>query len=170
MISTPMIIKTITFAAAFSVITLSPSLVKADRTSFSETIVEEYYSHFQKPGFLVDDLMQFYADDVVFTDPTFEVVAEGKSDVRKLYADLGTSQTAYENIQWTITDVVSAGDIIVIRGRWSGRFHDCEFEIDFMTLWRMADGKIAEQNDFFAASSFDRQVGWNGQTATCNSE
>jgi ketosteroid isomerase-like protein len=113
--------------------------------------------------------MQFYTDDVVFTDPTFEIIAEGKSAVRNLYADLGTSRTAYKNIQWTIKDVVSEDDIIVIRGQWSGRFHDCEFEIDFMTLWRLADGKIAEQNDFFAASSFDRQVCWNGIAATCDS-
>lgn len=139
----------------------------SDEVSAAGKIVESYYSKFQKPGFLVDDLMSYYAEDVVFTDPTFEIVAEGKKEVRKLYADLGTDRTAYKNIRWEITDVITQDDAIVIRGRWSGQFQNCDFDIDFMTLWRLKDGKITEQNDFFAASSFDRQVGWNGSSASC---
>ena len=152
------------FLAASLVLTL-PAM--ADTASFAEKLVENYYSQFQKPGFFVDDLMRFYSDDIVFTDPTFEIVAKGKAEVRKLYADLGTDKTAYRNIQWDISNVISQNDRIVIRGKWSGRFHHCEFDIDFVTLWKITDRKIAEQNDFFAASAFDRQVGWNGTTATC---
>lgn len=138
--------------------------------SHAERLVHDYYSQFQKPGFFVDDLMHFYTEDIVFTDPTFEISVNGKSEVRKLYADLGTERTAYKNIQWAISSVISEDDRIVIRGKWSGRFHDCEFDIDFMTLWRIEDGKIAEQNDFFAASTFDRQVGWNGSVAACKKQ
>lgn len=135
----------------------------------AEVLVEEYYSQLQKPGFSVDELMKYYADDVIFTDPTFEIVAVGLAEVRKLYADLGTSRTAYKNIRWTIQNVVSQDDFVVIRGNWSGQFHKCDFDVEFMTLWRLTDGKISVQNDFFAASTFDKQVGWNGETATCDS-
>jgi len=131
-------------------------------------MVEAYYSQFQKPGFLVDQLMTFYADDVSFTDPTLEIVARGREAVRKLYADLGTERTAYEDIRWSIASVIVDGDNVVIRGAWAGKFQGCDFDIDFMTLWRLQYGKIAEQINFFAASAFDRQVGWNGKTANCD--
>jgi len=161
--------KLIAVSCALVAATFPPATTWAEPTSDAEELVEQYYSRFQKPGFLVDDLMQYYADDVLFTDPTFEIVASGKAEVRKLYADLGTERTAYKNIRWDIQQVISQDDAIVIRGNWSGRFHECDFDIEFMTLWRLSDGKIAVQNDFFAASAFDRQVGWNGETATCNS-
>lgn len=160
--------KRITLLPVFFVAVLGASPTGADEVGAAKTLVREYYSQFQKPGFFVEDLMAYYADDVRFTDPTFEIVANGKDEVRKLYADLGTDRTAYKNINWQIASVTAQDDLIVIRGRWSGRFHHCDFDIDFMTLWRVEDGKIIEQNDFFAASAFDRQVGWNGETATCS--
>lgn len=163
-------LKIISITSIVSGLALSPLPIWADQASFAQDIVEDYYSQFQKPGYFVDELMKYYKDDVLFTDPTFEIVATGKGEVRKLYADLGTDRTAYKNIHWKVKDVISQGESIVIRGIWSGQFYECDFEVDFMTLWRLEDEKIAEQNDFFAASSFDRQVGWNGTTATCDSE
>ena len=124
-------------------------------------VVERYYAQFQKPGFDVDALMKFYADDVAFSDPTFEIVANGKAEVRKLYADIGTDETSYRNIVWTLKTVVSDDDTVVISGVWSGDFAQCPFSVEFMTFWRMAGGLIAEQKDFFAASAFDRQVRWD---------
>ena len=165
----PMTPKTTVSALFFTALFLLVPPACAEQRTPAERLVAEYYAQFQKPGFLVDDLMEFYADDVVFTDPTFGIVANGKSEVRKLYAQLGTEATAYRNIVWTISDVISQGEAIVIRGRWSGRFHECAFDVDFMTLWKLDGGKIVEQNDFFAAGAFDRQVGWNGTTATCDS-
>lgn len=134
----------------------------------ADELVARYYGQFQKPGFLVDELMAFYHDDVVFTDPTFEITAQGKEEVRKLYAALGTERTSYQEIHWQIQHVVERGGLVVIRGTWSGRFFGCPFDIDFMTLWRLESGKIVEQNDFFAAGTFDRQVGWDGSSANCD--
>lgn len=159
--------KKLSVAFAVTAMVLTMPVAWSDDTTIAETFVRDYYSRFQKPGFLVDELMEFYADDVLFTDPTFEIVARGKSEVRKLYAELGTDRTAYKDIHWDIQSVIIQDDNVVIRGRWSGRFFDCSFDIDFMTLWRIENNKIAEQNDFFAAGTFDRQVGWNGETATC---
>jgi ketosteroid isomerase-like protein len=149
---------------------VSPHAALSDEHGNAEVLVKDYFAQFQKPGFLVDQLMEFYADEIIFVDPTFEIAARGKEEVRKLYAELGTERTAYKNIVWTIKSVIAQDDNIVVRGNWSGQFHQCSFSIEFMTLWRMKAGKIAEQNDFFAASTFDRQVGWNGSTATCQSQ
>jgi len=155
--------------AATAVLSGAAPVAIASAAGAADALVSEFYSRFQKPGFHVDDLMVYYHPDIVFLDPTFEIRAEGKSEVRSLYAELGTERTAYKDIRWTIDSVISEGDHIVIRGRWSGRFHACDFDVEFMTLWRLKDGKIVEQNDFFAASAFDRQVGWDGETATCSS-
>lgn len=143
-------------------------LLQANASDIADAreLVQAYYSRFQKPGFFVDDLMDFYADDVRFTDPTFEIVAQGKAEVRKLYAELGTERTAYQRIQWDISAVIAEDERVVVRGKWSGSFQECPFDIEFMTLWTLRDGVIAEQNDFFAASAFDRQVGWNAETGT----
>jgi ketosteroid isomerase-like protein len=132
-------------------------------------LVKQYYSKFQKPNFLVDDLMKFYTDDIKFVDPTFEIVANGKDAVRNLYIDLGTEKTSYQNIEWDIRDIIIQIDSVVIQGKWSGVFHDCIFDVEFMTLWKLRKGLIAEQTDFFAASTFDRQVGWDPSTGktTC---
>ena len=158
----------IAIAAAVAAAGLSQLPIAEHQPFNADEFVAEYYAEFQKPGFLVDDLMVFYHDDVLFKDPTFEIVAEGKAEVRKLYADIGTGNTAYRNISWNILDVVSRDNTIVVRGRWSGRFHHCNFDVDFMTFWRLDGREIAEQYDFFAAATFDRQVGWDGTTATCN--
>lgn len=162
-------LQTLALMTMSAILIIQAPSTRADEAPAPRDLVARYYAQFQKPGFLVDELLEFYADDVRFTDPTFEIVAKGKSEVRRLYADLGTERTAYKNIRWQISDVVADGSRVVIRGQWSGTFHGCKFSIDFMTLWRLEDGKIAEQNDFFAASAFDRQVGWNGETATCDS-
>ena len=92
--------------------------------------------------------------------------------MRKPYADSGTGRPQYRNIVWTINDVLSDGDRVVISGNWAGEFWACPFSVDFMTFWRLEDGLIAEQRDFFAASAFDRQVAWDPAAgrATCGKE
>ena len=110
-----------------------------------------------------------YTDDIAFTDPTFEIAAKGKEELRKLYADLGTDKTSYAEVVWRIETTVIQADRIVIRGNWSGRLQGCAFDVEFVTLWKLRDGLIAEQTDFFAAGTFDRQGGWDGEggAATC---
>lgn len=163
----------ITRRVLLSVLVLLPAMfspqVSSGNDENNSLLVKQYYSKFQKPNFLVDDLMRFYADDIRFVDPTFEIVANGKDAVRKLYIDLGTEKTNYRNIEWDIKDIIVQADSVVIRGNWSGVFHDCDFDVEFVTLWKLRKGLIAEQTDFFAASAFDRQVGWNPSTGktTC---
>ncbi|GAB4526513.1 MAG: hypothetical protein Tsb0010_09840 [Parvularculaceae bacterium] len=124
-------------------------------------LVDRYYSQFQQPGFTVDRLLAFYAEDVEFSDPTFEIRVSGRDGVRSLYVDIGTERTNYRDIVWNIDRVLIDGNDVAINGRWSGVFYQCPFDVEFVTLWRLEGGLIAEQRDFFAASTFDRQVNWN---------
>ncbi|WFL76244.1 nuclear transport factor 2 family protein [Altererythrobacter arenosus] len=132
----------------------------------AEELVDRYYAKFQQPGFLIDDLMKFYSPDIAFVDPTYEIVMNGESEFRETYAELGTAQSNYRNIKWDIAEVVTSGDKVVIYGNWSGTFHHCPFEVAFTTYWKLENGLIVEQRDFFAAPAFDRQVGWDPATAS----
>lgn len=130
-------------------------------------LVADYYAQYQQPGFTIDDLLAFYAPDVDFRDPTFDITIRGAQEFRNLYSALGTDQTGYKNIKWTLDDIVVDGERVVIAGRWSGAYQDCPFDIEFMTLWRMKEGRIAYQRDFFAAGAFDEQVVWKDGKANC---
>lgn len=147
-------------AAAAGCVAISATSAVADHRD----LVDRYYAHFQQPGFTVDRLMAFYAEEVAFSDPTFGIRVSGRDGVRTLYADIGTERTNYRNIVWNIDRVLIDGRDVAINGRWSGVFHHCPFDVEFTTLWRLADGLIVEQKDFFAASAFDRQVNWNSET------
>lgn len=138
----------------------------ATKEADAEALVDRYYSQYQQPGFLIDDLLEFYTPDVAFIDPTYEIRLNGRSDFRQFYSELGTDKTNYRDIAWKIEDVLVDGDAVAIYGRWSGTFHHCPFDVAFTTFWRLDEGLIAEQRDYFAASAFDRQVGWDAESAT----
>ena len=142
----------------------------ADSSSDKRQLVRQYYSQFQKPGFEVDELAKFYADDVAFIDPTFEIEAKGRDEVLALYAEIGTDRTSYEDIDWDLRDIIVDGDNVVISGRWSGKFFECPFDVDFATLWKLQDDLIVVQRDFFAASRFDEQVRWNPESGRAECE
>ncbi|MEQ8314904.1 MAG: nuclear transport factor 2 family protein [Gammaproteobacteria bacterium] len=158
--------------ARLSFLTLLASIATACSTTAEvsqiHAFVDRYYANFQRPGFYVDDLMNFYSDEAVFTDPTFGIAVKGKPQIRELYADLGTEDTAYRDIDWDLRQVIAERDKVVIRGVWSGSFQGCAFSVDFMTLWLLEDQLIKEQNDFFAADAFDEQVQWDPSTGTAN--
>ena len=157
------------FLTAILLLSSSFHCLKASADANPKKLVEDYYARFQQPGYFVTELMQRYTEDVRFIDPTFEIDVSGREEVAKLYADLGTGKTAYTNVAWIIRQIVAENDHVTIRGNWSGQFQDCPFDIEFMTLWKLRNGLIAEQTDFFAASTFDRQVGWQDGKTSCGS-
>jgi len=143
-----------------------PARAEARRDTYLE-IVRGFYAKFQQPGFLIDDLLAYYTDDIDFRDPTFDITINGAAEFRGLYGDLGTDRTGYRDIVWTLADILVDGDSVLISGRWSGRYQDCPFDVEFMTLWRMRGRLIGYQRDFFASDAFDRQVGWADGKANC---
>lgn len=136
---------------------------RAAEAPSAESMVRDYYATFSESPFDVDRLMVFYAENVVFVDPTFDISVTGVDEVRALYAAIGTDDSRYRDIRWQIERVIADADDVAIHGRWSGRFDGKAFDIEFVTLWRLAEGRIVEQRDFFDAPTFDEQVGWQGQ-------
>lgn len=123
--------------------------------------VREYYELFQDQPFDADQLMRYYSPEVRFSDPTFDIEVEGLAQVRELYEVTGTEGSSYRDIRWQIDRVVIGEDQgdVAIHGHWSGSFDGQDFEIAFVTLWRVVDQRIVEQIDFFDALAFDEQVG-----------
>ena len=124
----------------------------------AEKMVSDYYGTFASAQFEVDRLMDFYQPDVDFADPTFDIAVRGVDEVRKLYAVAGTGESNYRDLRWKIDTIVASGDNVAIHGLWSGRYQGKPFEVPFVTLWGLRDGRIAIQRDFFAAGLWDRQV------------
>lgn len=158
--------------AMLAVATLCAVAVSPATAEDHRELVNRYYSQFQQPGYDVDALMAFYDDEVLFTDPTFGITANGKDEVRALYADIGTDRTQYRDIVWVLNTVISDDDHVVISGLWSGSFWECPFSVEFITLWTISDGLIVRQKDFFAADAFDQQVAWDPAVgrAICDGE
>ncbi len=136
-----------------------------DEPSFqaTEAWVRSYYENFQAPAFDLERHMAYYAPDVHFVDPTFDIDVSGSDEVRALYASIGTAESSYSDIRWNLDRVLISGtNDVTIHGSWSGVFQGSSFDIQFVTLWRLRDDEIIEQKDFFDAPTFDEQVGWTG--------
>jgi ketosteroid isomerase-like protein len=132
---------------------------------FARDLVNRFYGTFARLPFDVDSLMDNYDPQVEFVDPTFDIEVSGIAEVRNLYAGAGEGASRYREIRWDIQTVVASGSDIAVRGVWSGTFDGKPFTVDFVTLWRLRDGKIVSQQDFFDAIGFDQQVDWRGDAS-----
>lgn len=140
----------------------SPSPAGETVLTAAQELVADFYGEFESDAFDVDRLMRHYDPDVVFVDPTFDIEVNGVAAVRELYAVAGTAESRYRGTAWEIERVIASGADVAIHGTWSGRFDDKPFSVEFVTLWKLSDGKIVEQRDFFDAIGFDEQVDRKG--------
>ena len=109
----------------------------------------------------------------MFNDSNFtkDVVMHANPDVvgidnaRAMYANY---VNGFSNIKFTIVDVFGQGDKLVkhwdFKGKHTGTFFGIpatgkDVEVEGVTLVRMQDGKIAEEQDFFDNLSFMQQLG-----------
>jgi len=104
----------------------------------------------------------FTKDVVIRTSPS-DVV--GIDSVRAYYANF---LTGFSNIQFTIKDVFGQGEKLVkywnFKGKHTGLFFGIPatgktVSLDGTTIVRMANGKIAEERDFFDNLDFMTQLG-----------
>jgi steroid delta-isomerase-like uncharacterized protein len=89
----------------------------------------------------------------------------GIDNARAMYANY---VIGFSNIKFTIVDVFGQGDKLVkhwdFKGKHTGTFFGIpatgkDVEVEGVTLVRMQDGKIAEEQDFFDNLSFMQQLG-----------
>ena len=109
----------------------------------------------------------------MFNDSNFtkDVVMHANPDVvgidnaRAMYTNY---VNGFSNIKFTIVDVFGQGDKLVkhwdFKGKHTGTFFGIpatgkDVEVEGVTLVRMQDGKIAEEQDFFDNLSFMQQLG-----------
>lgn len=126
--------------------------------------VDAYYDVYLRDGVTVEQMLQYYAEDVEFVDPTFQIEVHGHEGLRQLYGTIGTPEFNYRELEWQLDAVLSEGNQVAINGTWKGMWHNCPFEIPFVTILDIEDGLIARQQDFFAASMFDNQVDLDRET------
>jgi steroid delta-isomerase-like uncharacterized protein len=109
----------------------------------------------------------------MFNDSNFttDVVMHAHPDVmgidsaRAMYANY---VNGFSNIKFTITDVFGQGDKLVkhwdFKGKHTGTFFGIpatgkDVDVEGVTLVKMRDGKIAEEQDFFDNYEFMKQLG-----------
>jgi steroid delta-isomerase-like uncharacterized protein len=128
----------------------------------NETLVRRFFEEFcnQRRGEVADELI---ADDYVSHGPQAPP-AEGPDGVR---ARVGVYQDAVDG-HWEVEEMFSAGDRVV--ARWTGTgTHRGELmgidptgkpiEVEAISVFRIADGKIAEEWTVWDALGLLQQVG-----------
>lgn len=131
--------------------------------------VDTFYADYLRPGVTADQLLRHYAEDVEFVDPTFGIDVRGHDGLIQVFGQMGTADFNYSNVDWQIDTVLVDGTSVAVNGVMAGAWHNCPFEMAFVTIFDIEEGLIARQQDFFAASAFDEQVALDRETGlpTC---
>ena len=149
----------------FSVVFTSCSNPEKEKAEHVQANIKKYSS-------VWDEIINHGKLDM-FNDSNFtkDVVMHANPDVigidnaRAMYANY---VNGFSNIKFTIVDVFGQGDKLVkhwdFKGRHTGTFFGIpatgkDVEVEGVTLVRMQDGKIAEEQDFFDNLSFMQQLG-----------
>jgi uncharacterized protein len=112
--------------------------------------------------------LDYFNDSIFTTDIIIHAVPENIVGIDSVKAYYANYLTGFSDISFTIKDVFGQGDKIVKHWNFSGT-HTGDFfgipatgktvSIDGVTLVRMSDGKIAEEQDFMDNLDFMTQLG-----------
>lgn len=124
----------------------------------------------------LDGSSEFVAEDIEWANPVAEV--HGRDELRGL---LGVFWTAIPDFQHHITDVVSSGDLVAIRGEASGRHtgplagpageipaSGRAISFAFSAWARVEDGLIREFRGYWDVMGFMQQIGAMPQPAAAS--
>jgi ketosteroid isomerase-like protein len=130
-------------------------------------LVARFYGIYHTRPFDLDAMIALYAPRCRFVDPTSRIDIAGRDAVREMLAGaLGQGAQGFDGVRWALARVLHDGPYIAAFGTWSGTYQGKPFrEVSFVTLWRVADGLIADQTDFIDMGDWSRQVGWTGAEA-----
>lgn len=114
-------------------------------------LVESGYDFFGKGD--VEGLLKLFTDDIKWTVPEIENAPfagsrSGKSDVGKFFQQLSEAEDISEFVP---KEFVAQGDKVVVLGRSkaTARATGKTYETDWVHVFTLRDGKVAEFHEFF---------------------
>lgn len=131
----------------------------ADRSLASE--VDGWKKAYER--FDLDGFMAFYADDVVFQDPTARIAFTNKQQLRGAYTTIMQGRWG-GNYRFDVQSVVQDGSTTVLEGMFSLTYNGEKAEIHFTTWLEFVDGRIKRQLDMFDYNELQRQLPGFGQS------
>jgi steroid delta-isomerase-like uncharacterized protein len=115
----------------------------------------------------MDPLFALYAEDIVFQDVALNVVANGRTEVRRL---LESVYAAMENYSMTLTsafaDENGGGCEWIMAGKHIGDFMDYpatgkSWSLRASSIMRFSEGLVSHRSDYWSVTAFTEQVGLN---------
>lgn len=124
----------------------------------AEKLVGRYVEVYQTPRIEVGRFVDFYADSARFIDPTYRIDLEGRTAIGAMIRN--AIDSGFVHLTMDVDRIAVEGPRVAFRGTLSGQYDGKAFtDIDFATLWTVADGKISDQLDFYDSRKWMRQVG-----------
>ena len=120
----------------------------------AEAFVRDFYAVYNPPG--VPKLMEFYAADATFTDPTFGLDLKNREEISQL---LTKGLAKYESLELQPDHTILAGDDLVVEGTMVGRLMGKTVRVRFASVFHFTGGKISAQRDMFDVLHFYTQLG-----------
>ncbi len=143
-----------------------PIIIEGEANPANEEIVKSWLAVFsnQDADFPAEIDKHLTADATHWNTGTGEK-KEGSENAKK---EIPKMLEAFANRKVQVDTILSAGDYVLARGRWSGKHvgklgkikaSNKEFSVDFSELYRIQDGKIAESWEYNNQHQFLTQIG-----------
>lgn len=110
----------------------------------AKNFVRAYYNAYSGVP-KAERLLPFYAENVVIEDPTFDWKGEGAQAIFKNF-DKNNELNYYS---WRIDQQVLQGNVLVVEGLLQAKYGDVPYEMRFVNIFHVQQGKIIRQYDYF---------------------
>lgn len=124
-------------------------------------VVKQWIDAYQR--FDLDGFLGFYADDVLFEDPTARISFTSKQQLKDAYTRIMQGRWG-GNYYFDVKSVVQDDDTTVLEGVFSLTFNGERADIRFTTWLEFERGKIKRQLDMFDYNELQRQLPGFGQS------
>ena len=114
-------------------------------------------------SFDLERFVDFYADDIRFTDPTAQIELKSRQELTSVFTTIMQGRWG-GNFRFKVSNVISQGDLIVFEGLFSLTFNGQKADIAYTTWLEFEDGKIKRQLDLFDYAALRRQIPDYGQS------
>lgn len=135
--------------------------VASAQADAASPVVKQWIDAYQR--FDLDGFLGFYADDVLFEDPTARITFTSKQQLKNAYTGIMQGRWG-GNYHFDVKSVAQDGDTTVLEGVFSLTFNGERADIRFSTWLEFERGKIKRQLDMFDYAELQRQLPGFGQS------